>query len=265
MTYCRTGGIDLRIDLFFPGSSAPARAPAALFLHGGGWVAGDKGESDWLQRIREPLLERGFVVASANYRLAPSHPWPAQIEDAKCAIRFLRAQSEAYGIDDRRLGAWGTSAGGHLAAMLGATDAGAGFEGDGGHASQSSRVQAVVDFYGPADLTDGEAWPAGQSLHLEVVFGTSDLDSPVLAGASPTTHVTRDDPPFLILHGDRDPQVPARQSELLFQRLGATGVPAELVIVENARHGLEPVGGEIRPSEEELVEKVVEFFETNLR
>ena len=265
VTYCRAGGTDLRIDLFFPGPSAPAHAPATLFLHGGGWVGGDKSESDWLQRIRGPLLERGFVVASADYRLAPFQPWPAQIEDAKCAIRFLRAQSEAYGIDDRRIGAWGTSAGGHLAAMLGATDAGAGFEGDGGHSGQSSRVQAVVDFYGPADLTDGEGWPPGQALHLEVVFGTSDLDSPVLAGASPTTHVTPDDPPFLILHGDRDPQVPARQSELLFERLGATGVPAELVIVENARHGLEPVGGEIRPSEEELVEKVVEFFETNLR
>lgn len=265
VTYCRAGGTDLRIDLFFPGPSAPARAPAALFLHGGGWVGGDKSESDWLQRIREPLLERGFVVASANYRLAPSEPWPAQIEDAKCAIRFLRAQSEVYGINDRWIGAWGTSAGGHLAAMLGAADDEAGFEGDGGHASQSSRVQAVVDFYGPADLTDGEGWPARQPLLLEVVFGTSDLDSPVLAGASPTTHVTPDDPPVLILHGDVDNQVPARQSELFFERLSAAGVPSELVIVENARHGLEPVGGQIRPSEEELVEKVVEFLETNLR
>ncbi|MGH7563009.1 MAG: alpha/beta hydrolase fold domain-containing protein, partial [Gemmatimonadota bacterium] len=77
VTFCRAGGIDLKIDLYFPDPSAPPRAPAALFLHGGGWVGGDKSESGWLPRIREPLLERGFVVASANYRLAPSHPWPA--------------------------------------------------------------------------------------------------------------------------------------------------------------------------------------------
>ncbi|MGH7572333.1 MAG: alpha/beta hydrolase fold domain-containing protein, partial [Gemmatimonadota bacterium] len=77
VTFCRTGGIDLKIDLYFPDRSAPPQAPAALFLHGGGWVGGDKSESGWLPRIREPLLERGFVVASANYRLAPSHPWPA--------------------------------------------------------------------------------------------------------------------------------------------------------------------------------------------
>jgi acetyl esterase/lipase len=193
-----------------------------------------------------------------------SHRWPAQIEDAKCAIRFLRRESDTYGIDAARIGVWGTSAGGHLAALLGTTDMSAGFEGDGGHADQSSRVQAVVDLYGPAELTDGVGWPQGQELVLEIVFGTSDLDSPVLAGASPTSHVTPDDPPFLILHGERDRLVPLRQSELLLEELDAAGVPAELVIVENARHGLEPDGGEIRPAVEELVDKTVAFFEANL-
>lgn len=265
VTYCRAGAIDLKIDLYFPDPSAPPRAPATLFLHGGGWVGGDKRESGWLPRIREPLLERGYVVASADYRLAPSHRWPAQIEDAKCAIRFLRAEAGTYGIDTDRIGVWGTSAGGHLAALLGTADASTGFEGDGGHAGQSSQVRAVVDLYGPADLTDGEGWPQGQPFVLDLVFGTSDLDSPVLAGASPTTHATPDDPPFLILHGERDRLVPVRQSELLFERLDAVGVPVELVVVENARHGLVPDGGEIRPSEGELVDKVVEFFEVNLR
>lgn len=265
VTYCRAGGIDLKIDLYFPGPSASTQAPAALFLHGGGWVGGDKRESGWLPRIREPLLERGYVVASADYRLAPSHRWPAQIEDAKCAIRFLRAESDTYGIDTGRIGVWGTSAGGHLAALLGTTDTSVGFEGDGGHAGQSSRVRAVVDLYGPAHLTDGEGWPPGQALVLEIVFGTSDLDSPVLERASPTTHATPDDPPFLILHGENDRLVPVRQSEFLFERLGTAGVPAELVVVENARHGLVPDGDEIQPSVEELVEKIVEFFDANLR
>lgn len=265
VTYCSAAGIDLKIDLYFPDPSASPRTPAMLFLHGGGWVAGDKSESGWLPRIREPLLERGYVVASANYRLAPSHRWPAQIEDASCAIRFLKGEAETYGIDAGRIGVWGTSAGGHLAALLGTVDASAGFEGDGGHAGLSSRVQAVVDLYGPADLTDGEGWPQGQPFVLDLVFGTSDVDSPVLAAASPTTHATPDDPPFLILHGERDRLVPVRQSELLFDRLVAAGVQAELVVVANARHGLEPDGGPIQPSEDEIVEMVVGFFEANLR
>lgn len=265
VTYCRGGGIDLKIDLYFPDPSAAPRAPAALFLHGGGWVGGDRSESGWLPRIRDPLLEKGYVVASADYRLAPSHRWPAQIEDASCAIRFLNAEAGTYGIDAGRIGVWGTSAGGHLAALLGTADASAGFEGDGGHAGFSSRVRAVIDLYGPADLTDGEGWPQGQPLVLDIVFGTSDLDSPVLAEASPTTHATPDDPPFLILHGEKDRLVPVRQSELFFERLDAAGVPAELVVVENARHGLMPDGGAIQPSEDELVEMMVEFFEANLR
>lgn len=265
VTYCRAEGVDLKIDLFFPDPSAPVEAPAVLFLHGGGWVGGDKSESGWLPRIREPLVERGYVVASANYRLAPTHRWPAHIEDAGCAVRFLRSQAEAYGIDPGRIGVWGTSAGGHLAALLGTADASADFEGEGEHAGFSSRVRAVVDFYGPADLTDAEGWPQGQPFVLDLVFGTSDLASAALAMASPTTHVTPDDPPFLILHGERDRLVPVRQSELLFQRLAAASVPVELVVVENARHGLVPDGGPIRPSEEELVAKVVEFFVANLR
>lgn len=109
MTYCRPVGTELKLDLFFPAPSASDRAPAALFLHGGGWVSGDKRESGWLDPVRERLLDRGFVVASANYRLAREHLWPAHIEDAKCAVRFLRAERETYGIDPNHIGVWGTT------------------------------------------------------------------------------------------------------------------------------------------------------------
>ena len=265
VTYCRPEGVDLKLDLYFPDPSAPQRAPAALFLHGGGWVAGDKRESGWLDPVRERLLEGGFVVASANYRLAPEHRWPAHIEDAKCAVRFLKAGREIYGIDPDHIGVWGTSAGAHLAALLGTTGGNPEFEGEGGHAGESSRVQAVVDLYGPADLTDGEGWPQGQPAVLRLVFGTSDLDTPVLAAASPVSHVTPDDPPFLIFHGERDGLVPIRQSERLFEALAGAGVSVEFVRVANARHGLEPLGGEMRPSREEITERIAAFLEDRLR
>ena len=263
LTYCRPGGRDLNLDLYLP--TTPERAPAILFLHGGGWITGDKRESGWFDAVRERLLDQGFIVASANYRLAPGNAWPAHIEDAKCAVRFLRAERETYGIDPDHIGVWGTSAGAHLAALVGVTNAGAGFEGTGGQAAESSRVQAVVDLYGPADLTDGEGWPDGHLAVLRLVFGTSNLDDPVLAEASPVFHATSDDPPFLILHGERDGLVPIRQSERLFAALAASGAAVEFVPVENARHGLEPLGGEIRPSKEEITGRIVEFFDAELR
>jgi acetyl esterase/lipase len=235
-----------------------------VFVHGGGWVSGNKRDSRWLDVIRDPLLASGFAVASIDYRLAPAHQWPAPLEDVRCAIRSLRARASEYGLDPSRVGIWGTSAGGHLAALAATVDEGQ-FEGDGEHAGHSSRVQAVVDLYGPADLTDGAGWPPGHGAVLQLVFGAHDLDDQVLVEASPTTYVSPDDPPALILHGDQDLLVPLQQSQTLFNRLAAAAVDAELVVVENAGHGLEPSGGTMRPSEAELVDQIVAFLETQLR
>lgn len=268
VVFCAPGGEGLEMDLYFPSGDPAATVPVALFFHGGAWVAGSENlsGSGWLSALRAPLLERGFVVASAEYRLAPVHRWPAPIEDAKCAVRFLRSRALEYGLDPDRIAAWGSSAGAHLAALLGTTEDGQ-FEGNGGHAGVSSRVGAVVDLWGPADLTDGEGWPLGTAATFRLVFGTDDLDSPVLAEASPVAHVDPGDPPFLIVHGLDDDIVPVEQSIGFERALSSSGVDVELITVENAGHGLVRTlfAGPVTPSTAEVDARIVAFFESRVR
>ena len=259
VTYGRASGVNLKMDIYYPGK-ASGLFPALVYVHGGAWTAGDR---TWIPTYLdvEELIDRGYMLCSIDYRLAPRHKFPAQIEDVKCAIRFLRANASKYGIDPTRIGAWGESAGGHLVALLGVTDSGAGLEGSGGYADQSSRVQAVVTMAAPSDLTA----PPGESELLEEVFGTSDLESEALKRASPVTYVSEDDPPFLLIHGEMDDVVPPSQSQLLYDRLVSAGVPAALVLVENCGHVLMSVGGPIAPTRAELTEMVAGFFDRYLR
>lgn len=257
--YCRAGDVPLLMDVYTPGHSGGQPAPAAVYIHGGAWTQGDKSGGAGFAEVQE-LVARGYVVASVNYRLAPAYPFPAQIEDVKCAVRHLRANAAAYGLDPNRIGVWGSSAGGHLAALLGLTDSDDGLEGDGGYAGYSSRVSAVVDMFGPADLRLMGLSPRGQAA-LRGVFPT-DADA---ARASPVTYVSPDDPPFLILHGERDGVVPLRQSEVLHAQLQAAGVPSTLVVVRNAGHGFVPAGGPPAPSRGEIARMVADFFDTHLR
>ena len=261
LTYCTTeDGLELKLDISYP-QELENPAALVLYVHGGGWTSGDKNSG--VGRIFIPaLLENGFIVASVNYRLAPEHPFPAQIEDVKCALRYLRANAETYQIDPLRIGALGGSAGGHLVALLGTTDEEAGWD-SGEYAIQSSRVQAVVDLYGPADLTQMEL---GKHLSLgEKVFGVTSPDDPILEAYSPVHYISPDDPPFLILQGTEDRLVPPDQSQLLFDQLTSAGVAAELVMVENAGHGFVPNGGAIKPGRKELIRSVVDFFNTYLK
>ena len=192
-----------------------------------------------------------------NYRLAPEHPIPAMIEDVKCAVRYLRSHADQYNLDPQRIGVWGGSAGGHLVALLGTTDASAGFD-VGEYLDQSSRVQAVVDMFGPTDLM---VQFEGGYEKAERVFNGFDA-----ALASPVTYVSADDPPFLILHGEADALVPLEQSQILLARLQSTGVSAELIAVSNAGHGFKPESGKtISPSRKEIAQMVVEFFKQNLK
>ncbi|MBI3852228.1 MAG: alpha/beta hydrolase [Verrucomicrobia bacterium] len=262
VTYGRAGAVELKMDLYFPKKTDGKALPVAMYVHGGGWRAGDKAAGAGAMAIPE-LVKRGYLVASINYRLAPEFKFPAQIEDAKCAVRFLRANADKYHLDPKRIGVWGGSAGGHLVALLGTADASAGFEGNSGHADQSSRVQAVVDMFGPADLTIGVG--RGNPKIAQEVFGaTSDKDE-MLKRASPVSYVSRDDPPFLILHGDQDKVVALDQSKRLLERLKEAGVPATLVVVKNAGHGFVPAGGELSPSHPELIQMIADFFDKNLR
>jgi acetyl esterase/lipase len=260
VTYCTLDGVELKMDIYRPqGSAAPT--PALLYVHGGGWTGGDKRSGEGIRDIPE-LLARGYLVAAVNYRLAPRYKFPAMIEDVKCAVRFLRANAERFSINPEKIGAWGGSAGGHLVALLGTADATAGWD-VGQYLEQSSRVQAVVDMYGPTDLT--VLFEGANPRLMEQVFGTSDRNSETLQKASPVNWVSSDDPPFLILHGERDPLVPVSQSQIFYEKLQAAGVPATFVIVKNAGHGFAPLGGPISPSRQELTKMIGDFFDQYLK
>lgn len=258
LIYCTPGGIPQKLDLYLP-TSAQRPWPAVVYVHGGGWRAGDKVE---VLGGPEPvaLTARGYLVASVNYRLAPQYKFPAQIEDVKCAVRFLRANAGPLGLDPARIGAIGGSAGGHLAALLGLTDASAGFD-QGDYPDQSSRVQAVVDLFAPTDLTYIASY-------TPITFGVFGADPaqvvPVMARASPITYVGPANPPFLIMHGDQDHTIPLSQSLALFDRLRSAGSLVSMVTVRNAAHGFVPTG-DMAPSRAQVAQLIADFFDQTLK
>lgn len=259
VTYCTVSGVDLKMDIYFPKGTTGV-TPLVVYIHGGGWSSGDK--SGGAGAVDAPaLLDAGFTVASLDYRLAPQYKMPAMIEDVKCAIRSFRAHAGQYNIDPNRIGVWGGSAGGHLVSILGTSDKSAGFD-VGEYLDQSSRVQAVVDMFGPADFL---TFPfSGNSSEIaSTVFGTTDLSNPIFAATSPVTYISADDPPFLILQGDADTTVPLSQSQEFYNKLIASGVDAQLIIVKGGTHGLSTPGES--PSRSELTQKIVSFFLKKLK
>lgn len=258
--YCTAGAVDLNMDVYYP-NAANGALPVAIYVHGGGWSSGDKAKGAGSRDIPE-LKSRGYLVVAVNYRLAPQFKFPTMIEDVKCAVRSLRANAALYGLDPQRIGAWGGSAGGHLVSLLGVTDKSADLEGSGQFLEQSSRVQAVVDMFGPIDLT--LAFGDTPSV-FNKAFGATSADDDILKVASPTNWVSSDDPPFLLLHGAMDDLVPPSQSQLFLESLQQAGVTASLVMVENAGHGFVPSGGRINPSRSQISSLVGDFFDTYLK
>ena len=233
-------GTSLLMDLRIPDDEA--LHPVIVYLHSGAWISGDRTGGP---AIREAA--RGFAVASIDYRLAPQYTWPAQIEDCKTAVRWLRANAARYHLDPKRIGVFGTSAGGHLAAMLGTTANHPEFEGlQLGNPQFSSSVKAVIDFYGPTDLTkiEDQKLPCfpflnGDSpyLPLSLLLGCpiqQCLDK--AATANPINYVSAGDPPFLIMQGLLDCLVPWRQSQMLYDALKQNSVDATLVLLPTAQH-----------------------------
>ena len=260
--YARADGKSLLLDLYLPAANS-SRLPVIVWVHGGGWATGDKGDGGPAAR----MTERGYAVASINYRLSWEARFPAQIEDCKAAIRWLRANASRHNLDVDRIGVWGSSAGGHLAALVGTSGDVRDLEGSLGNNDQSSRVQAVIDWYGPADFLKMQS----ESLACSVI----DHDSPVspealLLGcpiqickdrsrrASPVTYATADDPPFLIMHGTADCLVPPLQSRDLTDALEAAGVDATLKFIQGAGHG----GDEFEQAENRKL--VDDFFDRHL-
>ncbi|MCY3017589.1 MAG: alpha/beta hydrolase, partial [Planctomycetota bacterium] len=179
------GGEQLCLDLAMPGRSG-GPFPLIVCLHGGAWISGNKSS------YRETILDfarRGYVAASVQYRLAPRHKFPAQIEDAKCAVRYLRAHAAEFRINPNRVGALGDSAGGHLALLLGLMNPQDGLEGGGGCAEQASKVQAIVNYYGPTDLAANDDWAEASRAAAAKLLGTTDPNDPIVARASPVTYI----------------------------------------------------------------------------
>ncbi len=266
LAYVEGGSDAQKLDLYF--STVQLRpAPLAVFIHGGGFEAGDKagilGQQSPPFAVLEELLSRGYIVASINYRLSGEASFPAAVEDCKAAIRFLRANAGTYGYFPRRIAAFGTSAGGTLVSMLGLTGSEDGLEGDDGNLNLSSRVQAVANLYGLADFSlEFSAYTTNFVLSYLAVSGP-ELEA-AKQRASPVNYVSADDAAFLNLHGVLDQVVPLEHSELLDQRLKAAGVTSQLVVVENADHSFIPVGGQISPSLEELAVLIADFFDQEL-
>jgi acetyl esterase/lipase len=240
LEYARIGNDSLELDLRIPDGVGPW--PVILYLHSGAWITGDRTGGPAIRQA-----SRGYAVASIDYPLAPTYVWPTQLEACKAAVRWLRANAARFNLDPTRIGVFGTSAGGHLAAMLGTTADRPEFEGLAlGNGQYSSAVKAVVDLYGPTDLLkiDEQKLPC---------YGNLSANSPLMppsllmgcpiqqckdatATSNPINYATPDDPPFLVMQGLLDCLTPWMQSQMLYDALRAQGVQAKLYLLPTAKH-----------------------------
>lgn len=251
--YAKVDEHSLLLDIYRP-EKIEQPLPVIVWIHGGGWRGGSRTICRAL-----PMSGQGYAVVSIDYRLSGQASFPAQIHDCKAAIRWIRAHARKYGFDPERIGVWGSSAGGHLAALLGTTGDMKEMEGTvGGNLEYSSRVQAVCDFFGPTDLTrireilvDSERAEHAHNVVEQLLGGPVQENMAKAKAASPALHVTKNASPFLIVHGEQDPTVPLRQSELLADALRQTGVEVTLHVVKGGGHG---IGGEFgRPAIEAMI------------
>lgn len=260
--YAGAGNPKQTLDLILPRGRAGGKLPLIVFIHGGAWLGGDKksGHGSVMPFVRDGR----YAGASVEYRFSQEATWPAQIFDCKAAIRWLRGNAAKYGIDPDRIAVWGGSAGGHLVAMLGTSGDVRELEGGlGSFTKESSRVQAVIDFFGPADF------PAITNAPSSLRHGDADSPEAKLIGGriadkpevarqvSPVTFATRDDPPFLIAHGTKDMTVPFSQSEAMTKALRDAGVavPPVFIPMTGAGHGFRS---------EELNRRIAQFLDLHL-
>lgn len=249
--YVADGHARQKLDLYLPEKS-DGPLPLIIWVHGGGWQGGSK---TGCPPARDNYMARGYAVASIGYRLSGDAIFPAQIEDCKAAIRWLRAHAKEHNLNPDRFAAWGSSAGGHLVALLGTSGDIRAFD-VGAHLDQSSRVQAVCDYYGPTDLLQMDAHALNKqrsnhnsptSAESKLIGGAIQENKDKVARANPITYVSKDDPPFLIVHGDQDSTVAHHQSEILYDALRSAGARVRFHTIEGAGHGSGFGGPELEP------------------
>ena len=238
--YVTNGSPNQVLDLFLPEQPSDKPLPLMIWIHGGAWMGGDQASPPVVY-----LVTRGFAVASVQHRFSSQALWPAQSYDCKAAVRFLRANAVKYGFDPDHFGVGGDSSGGHLAAFVGTSGDAKEMEGDLGNPGISSRVQAVVDWFGPTDLTlmGSQSGPHTMIHHDDA----SSPESQLMGGpiqekrdlartANPLTYISKDCPPFLIMHGDNDQLVPLGQSVILAKAFVDAGVEVTMKTIHGAGH-----------------------------
>jgi acetyl esterase/lipase len=253
--YCTDGAEALRMDVYIPNTLKSD--PAPIVVNTGIRLA-----------VLGELLKRGYVVAALSPRHPSEHKLPIALYDVKCAVRYLRAKAGAYHVDPNRIGVWGCSRAGYLAALLGLTDADSKLEGPFGFEDQPSRVQAVVVMDG---IANWRTWlPSDRTSalgELDAKFGINSFDDPIIDRTSPVTYISNDDPPFLIIVSESDNEtLPGEKSQMqeLYDALNAGGVAASWVVVKNAFHCFEN-SSNMDPSPKQMAQMVVDFFDRNLK
>jgi alpha-L-fucosidase 2 len=224
--FAHPGGVRLTLDVHVPDGAGPF--PAAILVHGGGWVAGDK--QQYITYIFQPLSDAGFAWFSINYRLAPQFKFPADSDDVESAIRFVKVNAAKYKVDPNRIALIGESAGGHLVSYVGARN------------QSDSRVAAVVSMYGIHDFVAAAVQWKPLPHELLDLFGITAVNVqtvPLLIKASPVVYISKEMPPFLLMHGSKDEDVPYMQSVEMCDKMKEAGARCDLITIEGAPHGMD--------------------------
>jgi acetyl esterase/lipase len=231
--YAKVHDTELKLDVMMPrGNEGPY--PAVMVIHGGAWRAGNKRDCRF---IMPDFVKRGYVAISPQYRFCPKETFPAQVQDVKAAVRFVKIHAKDYKIDPERIGAIGFSAGGHLALMLGLTSPADGLEGEASAGGPDSRVKAVVNYFGPTDLAAKDIPEFSKPLVKDFLGGTPAEKPEAATKASPLTYVSKDDAPVLTFQGTKDPLVPHTQATKLADAMSAAGVAGRVELLIGAQHG----------------------------
>jgi acetyl esterase/lipase len=255
IVYTKAGGAELKLDVARP-AAKEGMFPCVVVIHGGAWRAGSKND---MRGIAGEFAKRGYVAVAPQYRFCPKEAFPAQVHDVKAAVRWIKTNAQTYQVDPDRIGAVGFSAGGHLSLMLGLTSAKDGLEGEASAGAPDSRVKAVVNYFGPTDLTANDFSAVSKGLIKDFLGGTAEEKPEAAAKASPLSFVSSDDAPVLTFQGTKDPLVPYSQAIKLADAMNKAGVAGRVEIMVGAQHGW--TGAEL----DRTIKETFEFFDRHLK
>lgn len=254
--YSKAGGEELRMDIHRPADAGDKVLPCVVVIHGGAWIAGQRAD---MSAIAEAFAQKGVVAANISYRLAKApkfHRWPSMLDDAQSAVRFVRANAAKYRIDPDRIGAAGASAGAHLSLFLGSRDTRDPNPPD--HPGVSSRVAAVLDLFGPTDMTQDYPKTVAIDFLFQTVLGKPRAQADAeIRDASPLNFMDAKSAPVFIVQGTVDPLVNIHQSQILEAKLKELGVPVEARYVEGMGHGGDANDPKIRTAYEAGIDWLV--------